>query len=500
MDSIFDVAIIGGGINGCGCAADAALRGLSVVLLEKNDLASKTSSSSTKLIHGGLRYLEHYEFGLVRKALKEREVLFKVAPHIVYAQAFILPYLQNMRPAWLLRLGLWVYDWLSLGNQLPRSRSINRKHSPELFKPLTPSITKGFLYYDGATDDARLTLLNALQAKQHGASIRPQSEVLAVQLENEVWNLTIKSPENTLYTLKAKSLINAAGPWVNEVAALTPLKNPKKITLVKGSHIVVPKLFDGHQAYLLQSNDQRIVFAIPYQDNTLIGTTDVHYTGDSDKVSISPEETDYLISLTNQYFNQNLTSKNVLFSWSGLRPLLTAEEEQNLSTISRDYSYLITKYPAPMITVYGGKITTYRFLAAEIIDRLKNFFTDLPNSKTQITPLPGAQYQSMEFNEYKISAQKRYSWLPPKLLERYLKTYGTLMEHFLSRCSSIKDMGTSFGSNLYQAEVDYLIEEEWALTTQDILLRRTKLGYLLDFVHEKELSEYLSKICPPTKQ
>ncbi len=490
MDRVFDVAIIGGGINGCGCAADAALRGLSVILFEKNDLASKTSSNSTKLIHGGLRYLEHLEFSLVRKALKERKTLLKIAPHIVYPQAFVLPYFKHMRSVLILRLGLFLYDHLLCSTALPKCTAINRSNSPNLFKPLLDSINKGFLYYDGITDDARLTLFNALQAKKHGAIIQPHTKVIAIQYLKQFWQITVKPEKGESYTVNAKSIVNAAGPWVNEVAKIAGLKKPLNITLVKGSHIVVPQLYEGNQAYLLQNQDKRIIFAIPYQSNTLIGTTDVHFTKHPDDVSISIEEIEYLVDLTNQYFNKKLKPQDILFSWSGLRPLIS-ENKKQVSKLSRDYNYVVTQIPALMVTVYGGKITTYRQLATEVVNQLKPLFPEISKSSTDQTLLPGASFNEMNFAEYTAYAKNKYAWLAPNLLDRYLKTYGTCMESFLSECHSHENLGKQFGPHLYQIEVDYLIREEWARDMEDILLRRTKLGHVTDSNHYEELGVYL---------
>lgn len=490
MDEVFDVAIIGGGINGCGCAADASLRGLSVVLLEQDDIASKTSSSSTKLIHGGLRYLEHWEFGLVRKALKERQTLLQVAPHIVYPQAFVLPYLKSMRPAWLLRLGLFIYDHLSLSNPLTKSQAISRTHQPELFKPLKDAIQKGFMYYDGATDDARLTLFNALQAANHKAQIRTRNKVIQLNRLNDLWEITVKPQNGAPYLVKAKSLINAAGPWVDSVAGMAQSNSTTKISLVKGSHIVVPRLFEGSHAYFMQHTDDRVIFAIPYQNDTLIGTTDVAYQGSLEDVHISDEEVAYLLAITNNYFNKNLQPKDLIHSWSGLRPLV-AEDAKNPSTMSRDYTIVASKTKAPLISIYGGKITTYRQLSAEAVDALKLLFPDLSTTKTAAIPLPGASYGTLDFEAYQDHATTHFSWIAKNQLERYLKTYGSCMEQFLQGCSSYKDLGINFGADLYQVEVDYLISKEWAQTVDDILYRRTKLGYQIK--DPSRLKEYLDQ-------
>lgn len=493
MDQVFDVAIIGGGINGCGCAADAALRGLSVVLLEQDDLASKTSSSSTKLIHGGLRYLEHFKFGLVKKALVERQTLLKLAPHLVHPQSFILPYQKHMRPAWLLRLGLFFYDHLSRQNRLPKCKSIHRDGKNNYFTPLLNELKRGFLFYDAATDDARLTIVNAIQAKNHGASIRPHSKVILVEVINNLWQLTIQPDNGVCYTIKAKSVINAAGPWVNSIVKLTQTLVHQELTLVKGSHIIVPKIYEGNHAYFLQNNDQRVIFVIPYHGYSMIGTTDIPYTEDLNKIEISNEEINYLTDLVNSYFKASITKDEILYSWSGVRPLLS-EEGKEAKTLSRDYSYQFNNTPAPIVTIFGGKITTYRQLAEEIINQLSPVFPEMKQSVTKITPLPGSGTETMNFEQYVHYAKEKYQWLDHEILIRYLYSYGSYTEIFLSQCKNTKSMGKKYGPSLYQVEVDYLILEEWARNCDDILMRRTKLGLSMDTDSKKELAEYLANI------
>lgn len=493
MDHIFDVAIVGGGINGCGCAADAALRGLSVVLLEQDDLASKTSSNSSKLIHGGLRYLEQGEFRLVRKALNERQKLLDLAPHLVHPQAFFLPYLKSMRPAWLLRLGLFFYDHLTNKNRLPPCQFIkkNKDHPNSYFAPLIEAIDRGVFFYDAATDDARLTITNALQAKNHGASIRPYSKVIHAEVIHNLWQLTIQPQEGAPYTLSAKSLINATGPWVECLAKLTPVPLAHSLTLVKGSHILVPKYYEGEQAYLLQHNDKRIIFVIPYQGFSLIGTTDFPFQGSlQDPIVISEEEIDYLLGLVNSYFTVKLTKEDLVFSWSGLRTLIK-NQGKKLQSLSRDYHYELSTQPAPLITILGGKITTYRLLAEEVVNQLRVLFPQMPPSKTENTPLPGATFNNMNFEQYCLYATKKYSWLPKELLTRYLYSYGSQMEFFLSKCTSMDSMGLAFGSSLYQVELDYLITQEWAKHLDDVLERRTKLEWTMNETSKKMLRDYL---------
>lgn len=491
MDQIFDVAIIGGGINGCGCAADAALRGLSVALFEQDDLASKTSSSSTKLIHGGLRYLEYYEFSLVKKALEERQTLLNLAPYLIHPQSFILPYQKHMRPSWLLRLGLFFYDHLSQKNRLPKCKSIKRTNKNSYFTPLLNSLKRGFLFYDAATDDARLTIINAIQARKHGARIRPHERVIEAKIINNLWQLTIHPDFGPPYTVLAKAVINATGPWVKSIAALTGTEVNQEMALVKGSHIVVPKLYEGRHAYFLQHEDKRVVFVIPYHGFSMIGTTDVPFTSSLDEVHISDEEIDYLISLVNSYFKVKLNKNDIISSWSGIRPLL-ASKGKDAKSLSRDYHFEFNKTPAPIVTIFGGKITTYRQLAEEIINQLASVFPQMHQSKTKSTPLPGATLGSMNFDDFAVYAKEKYQWLGIELLNRYLNTYGTRVDEFLASCTSINCLERNFGASLYQIEVDYLIKEEWAIDADDILNRRTKLGLLIKPQEKQALSEYLS--------
>lgn len=493
MDQVFDVAIIGGGINGCGCAADASLRGLSVVLIEQDDLASKTSSSSTKLIHGGLRYLENYEFALVKKAIAERQRLLELAPHLVHPQALVLPYERHMRPSWFLRLGLFVYDHLSTKNRLPKCKRISKKSTNNYFVPLRDNLDHGFLFYDGAADDARLTLVNAIQAKNHGASIRTYSTVTQAQIIDNLWQLTIQPQTGSSYILYAKTLINAAGPWVKAVEQLTHIPDKQKISLVKGSHIIVPKMYAGEHAYFLQHEDKRVIFVIPYHGFSMIGTTDVPLTDDLDKISISNTEIDYLIDLVNSYFKTKVSAKDIIYTWSGVRALL-ANDGKDARALSRDYHYEFHLQPAPIVTIYGGKITTYRQLAEEVINQLAPVFSQLKPSITAISPLPGATFENMTFESYVAFARKKYHWLDNELLHRYLSTYGTYMEKFLSQCNTINSLGKKFGEDLYQVEVDYLISEEWARTCDDVLKRRTKLDLTIDTASKKELAAYIEQI------
>ncbi|KTC96579.1 glycerol-3-phosphate dehydrogenase [Legionella erythra] len=493
MDDFFDVAIIGGGINGCGIAADAALRGLSVLLIEKDDLASKTSSSSSKLIHGGLRYLEQYDFSLVKKALDERQTLLKIAPHLVYPLPFVLPYEQSMRPTWLLRTGLFLYDHLSRKNRLPRSRLIRRSQawSEPYFLPLSTAYHKGFAFYDCATDDARLTISNALQARAHGAIILPRTELLNATVENQSWRLQVKLQNDREVMFKARTVINATGPWVEQVNQRLNIPSRYKMSLVKGSHLVVHKLYEGNHAYLLQNKDKRIVFVIPYHGNTMIGTTDIAFKNNLDHVSISPEEITYLLDLTKLYFRHTIKKEDILTTWSGVRPLLSSDDEKP-QALSRDYAYHYSSHPAPAIAIYGGKITTYRQLANETMDTLAAVFPALPPSLSDKMVLPGGQSDHSDYKTYVAHAREKYYWLDENIRERLFRAYGTRTELILGKLNETADLGEHFGHGLYQVEVDYLVEQEWAQTCDDILWRRSKLGLQFSARERDALMHYLN--------
>nr|HAT8713901.1 glycerol-3-phosphate dehydrogenase [Legionella jordanis] len=490
MERVFDVAVIGGGINGCGCAADASMRGLSVILLEKDDLASKTSSSSSKLIHGGLRYLEHYDFKLVKKALDERQRLLKLAPYLVRPLPFVLPYSKEMRPVWLLRTGLFLYDYLSRDNKLPGSRFLLRKKHSPYFDPLKEKYQKGFLFYDCTTDDSRLTITNALQAKNHGAVICNYTQLVQANTIDGLWHLTTQDKTGEQHFIKAKAVINATGPWVESMNNLLQIDNQYKMSLVKGSHLLVHKLYEGKHAYLLQHQDKRIVFIVPYQGYTMIGTTDVAFHGSLDDVSISSEEVGYLCDLINNYLKFKIQREDIIYTWSGVRPLLAAPGE--LKALSRDYSFLFSVLPAPSVTIYGGKITTYRQLASEVIDELKAVFPYLKESITDHTYLPGSYLDKMSFREYAEYALEKYYWLPEDIRQRYLSNYGTRMEELIRDCTNLNDLGRDFGNGLFEREVDFLCQHEWATSSEDILWRRTKLGIHFNQESSSCLTEYLA--------
>lgn len=547
MEEYFDLVIIGGGINGCGIAADAAIRGLKTLLIEQDDLASKTSSSSSKLIHGGLRYLEQYNFSLVKKALNERQILLQIAPHLVHPIPLMLPYKNlpwlislkplsmikslskrclgslfmreilfersefsalikktpsthledlQLRPAWLLRFGLFIYDHLSRKNKLPHTQFLRRNKHKELFSPLAKVYQKGFLFYDGMTDDARLTLSNALQATQYGAKIMTRTELIRGEAIEKHWQLHIKCAKTAKQsTIKASVVINTTGPWVETLNERLGIPSHHHVSLVKGSHILLPKLYEGTHGYLLQNKDQRVVFVLPYHGLSMIGTTEVKLKEPPKTLSISPEEINYLLKSVHAYFKLKIEPSAIVFSWSGVRPLIEDKVDKP-QALSREYAIHYSQSPAPCVVVYGGKITTYRQLAQEAIDSLKPLFPNLPASRTQNIPLPGSNTpEGMSYEAYIQQLKAHYSWLDETIKTRLIANYGSRIEMILSPCNTQNDLGHHFGHGLYQCEVDYLIAHEWAKNAEDILSRRTKLGLLFNDEETQELNSYVGPMA-----
>lgn len=495
----FDVIVVGGGVNGTGIAMDAAGRGLKVLLCEMNDLASATSSSSSKLIHGGLRYLEHYEFRLVREALAERESLLRNSPHIMWPMRFRLPHRPHLRPAWMIRTGLFLYDHLAKREILPGSRSIRFDETD----PLKPDITKGFEYSDGWVDDARLVVLTAKKAQQFGARILTRTKCVKAERSATQWTVTLRDMTNETETrISAKAIVNASGPWVSKLFGETlAMPAPKMIRMVKGSHIVVPRLNKETEAYILQNEDERIVFVIPYEDEfSLIGTTDVDYEGDPKKAKISPEETDYLLNIVNAHFKRQLEPADVVWSYSGVRPLMDGEEE-NAQKASRDYSFEVSseKNKAPIISVFGGKITTYRKLAEAATDKLCQFFPEAGGRWTKTAVLPGGDFANHESLEAKM--RHDFPWLSEKVISRYVRTYGMTSYEVLKDCKSMKDLGIHFAGTLYEKEVLHLVDNEWAMTSDDILWRRTKQGLYATDENVEALDRFLmARTAPETRK
>jgi glycerol-3-phosphate dehydrogenase len=479
-----DVLVIGGGINGAGVARDAAGRGMSVVLCEKDDLASHTSSASTKLIHGGLRYLEQYEFKLVRKALIEREVLLRAAPHIIHPLRFVMPHDTGQRPAWMIRAGLFLYDHLARRELLPDSGAIDlRTH--RVGAPLKPEFKRGFAYSDGWVDDARLVVLNAIDAAEKGAAVFTRTICESAQREGDRWRANLREAAGKAIQVDARCLVNAAGPWAAHFLQMaTHQTSEKPVRLVKGSHIVVKRLFDHPHAYIFQHPDGRIVFAIPYEsDFTLIGTTDIEYHGDPDQVTISADEIDYLCALANRYFRSAIDPKDVLWTYSGVRPLVE-DKLSDASHVTRDYRLEWDTAGAPMLSIFGGKITTFRKLAEEAVDRIGKALSNRQRGWTANACLPGGDLfdahpsnrSVLLFADFVGRLQAQYAWLPPPLVTRYARAYGTRTGALLAGRGALKDMGMEIAPWLYEAELEYLMQHEWATCAADILWRRTKLG------------------------
>jgi glycerol-3-phosphate dehydrogenase len=500
VDSIdCDLLVVGGGINGAGIARDAAGRGLAVVLCEKDDLAAHTSSSSSKLIHGGLRYLEYYEFGLVRKALIEREILLRAAPHIVRPLHFVLPHDKGQRPRWMIRAGLFLYDSLARRELLPGSHGVNlSRHAAG--QALKPEFTRGFTYSDSRVDDARLVVLNAVDAAEKGATVLTRTRCVAAQRSGDRWLANLETGDGNSITVNARALVNAAGPWAAQflqTAAHRPAE--KSLRLVKGSHIVVRRLFDHPYAYLFQHPDKRIVFAIPYeQDFTLIGTTDIEYHGDADAVTIDREEIGYLCHLASRYFRKSIVPADVVWMYSGVRPLVD-DASSNASTITRDYRLELDTQGAPLLSVFGGKLTTFRKLAEEVVDKLAPALHMQAGPWTANACLPGGDLFGarpgnravLEFDDYVRAQQETYDWLPSALVARYARAYGTRIARLLAGKVRIDDMGEEVAPGLYAAEIAYLIRNEWARDAADILWRRSKLGLHLPNDTQQKLDAWM---------
>ncbi len=471
-----DLFVIGGGINGAGIARDAAGRGLSVVLCEKDDLAEGTSSRSGKLVHGGLRYLEYYEFRLVREALAEREVLMANAPHIIWPMRFVLPHSPEDRPAWLVRLGLFLYDHLGGRKKLPGTRTLDLARDPK-GAPLLDKYTRGFEFSDCWVDDARLVILNAIDAAEHGAIVLTRSPCTAARRKNGVWRVTTTSATTgEAQHFEAKALINAAGPWVSDVVTRVAGSNStRNVRLVKGSHIIVPKFWAGTNAYLVQNHDKRVIFINPYErDKALIGTTDIPWEGRPEDVTADDAEIQYLIDAVNRYFKEKLTRDDVLETFSGVRPLFD-DGQGNPSAVTRDYVFDLDETGgAPLLNIFGGKITTYRELAERGMNRMEKFFPQMGRDWTHAAPLPGGDIADADFEAFRETVKTDYPWMPPALRRHYGRLYGSRISQIVGDARSLDGLGRHFGGTLYEAEVVYLVEREWAQTAEDVLWRRTK--------------------------
>ena len=487
----YDILIIGGGINGTAIARDAAGRGLKVLLCERDDLASHTSSSSTKLIHGGLRYLEYYEFKLVREALIEREVLLNSAPHIIWPMRFVLPYDEGLRPAWMLRLGLLLYDSLGGRQKLPGTRTIDLRKSPHA-GVLESRLTKGFEYSDCWVEDARLVVLNAMDARALSADIRTRTEVKSLEVTDGGYNAQITC-DGQAETVSARCIVNSAGPWVDQVLGkIKPGLNEQSLRLVKGSHIVLPQLFTGDHAYIFQNKDNRIIFAIPYErDKTLIGTTDVPYSHDEGPVKISQAEIEYLCDAANEYFEHDISPEDVAWTYSGVRPLYD-DKAENASAVTRDYVLDIEEISdgAPLLSIYGGKITTSRKLAEHALEKLTPYFKDMGEAWTEHNRLPGGDMPEGDFEAFRDATLEKWPKMPGDLVRRLCRGYGTRVSLILDGCETIDDLGAFFGQGLTEAEVRYLMLHEWVTSADDVLWRRTKLGVHITDQEKTKLEQW----------
>jgi glycerol-3-phosphate dehydrogenase len=490
---LVDIAIIGGGINGAGIARDAAGRGLKVLLCEKDDFAEGTSSRSGKLVHGGLRYLEYYEFRLVREALIEREVLLASAPHIIWPMRFVLPHSPEQRPAWLVRTGLFLYDHLGGRKRLPGSRSLDLGHAPE-GAPLRPEFRRGFEYSDCWVDDARLVILNLIDASRSGARILPRTRAASARREAEAWRLEMKSEDGTTQVVRARALVNAAGPWVQDtVQGVAGLNSSHNVRLVKGSHVVVPKFWSGPQAYLLQNEDRRVIFVNPYEGNlALIGTTDIPYDGRAEDVAINDAEIAYLLQVLRRYFRASPRDGEVVHAFSGVRPLYD-DNAENPSAVTRDYVFEVHGTPAvpPLLSIFGGKITTYRRLAEHALQRLEPWFAKMRPAWTAHRPLPGGDIAG-SFTQFAADLARDYPDLPERLVHHYARLYGTRARELLGSARTRADLGRHFGGDLYEREVCYLRETEWARRAADFLERRTKHGLHLTPAERSAFEVYLT--------
>jgi glycerol-3-phosphate dehydrogenase len=494
QSTIHDIFVVGGGINGCGIARDAAGRGYQVYLAEMNDLASGTSSGSTKLIHGGLRYLEHYEFRLVRESLMEREVLWKNAPHIIWPMRFVLPHAVGLRPAWLLRLGLFLYDHIGGRKLLPATRSLDMTDDPA-GKPLKPLFRRGFEYSDCWVNDARMVVLNARDAADRGAVIRTRSRVISARRDGDHWTIGVEDLRtHAVDQVNARLLVNATGPWVDHVLSGAIGQNDvHNVRLVQGSHIVVPKKFDDPRAYFFQNKDGRIIFAIPYEgDFTLIGTTDRDYDGDPHRVKISEAEIDYLCNAASEYFSSPVRREDIVWTYSAVRPLYD-DGASKAQEATRDY---VLKSEggdgtAPLINIFGGKITTYRRLAEAMLEKIEGFLGKKGAPWTARAALPGGDFPANGFASQVEQLKASYPFVDFGHARRLVRLYGTRARTVLGHARSAADLGRNFGADLFEAEVRYLMENEWAETAEDVLWRRTKRGLRLSREEASALDKFM---------
>jgi glycerol-3-phosphate dehydrogenase len=498
----YDLLVIGGGINGAGIARDAAGRGLKVLLVEQGDLASATSSASTKLIHGGLRYLEYFEFRLVAEALAERETLLRIAPHIVWPMEFVLPHESHLRPAWMIRAGLFLYDHLGHGipgfaakSTLPTSKGI--RLLPQGYGAgLKPEFRRGFLYYDCWVDDARLVVLNARSAAALGATVLTRTRLVSATREAGRWTAKLSASGGNR-TVRAGAIVNAAGPWVRQVLdEALKIKIPASVRLVKGSHIVVPRIHEERHAFILQNPDKRVIFMIPYERQyTLVGTTDVPVTRDDFRARITREEIEYLCGAASRYAAKPITPGMVVWSYSGVRPLYD-DGAADPSAVTRDYHLLLDAGAQPddppLLSVFGGKITTYRRLAEQAMTRLSVRFPGKP-AWTHREALPGGDLKGLDFRGLMLEFRARHPRLPKAWITRVLRRHGSLAEEIVGDAKTERGLGRNFGGGLYEREIDYLVRNEWAREAEDVLWRRTKCGLHMSAAEKTAVRSYLAK-------
>ena len=497
MTDVYDLLIIGGGANGTGIARDAAGRGLRVLLCEKGDLGEGTSSRSGKLIHGGLRYLEYYEFRLVREALIEREVLLRIAPHIVWPMRFVIPHSAEQRPVWMLRLGLFLYDNLGGRVRLPGTRKLDLRRAPE-GTAIQASFRTAFEYSDCWVEDARLVVLNALDAVAHGADVRVGTEAVAARRDGDFWVVQLRGKDGRgkdgrgtdgrgkdgrgtdgAADVRARVLVNAAGPWVERVIhGVVGSNAANRVRLVKGSHLIVKKFWEGPQAYLLQNDDKRVIFVNPYEgDLCLIGTTDIAYEGRAEDVSVDAAERAYLLRAVNRYTKYRLSEADIVAEFAGIRPLFDDDAAAHASAVTRDYTFDVDDGHGtlpPLLSIFGGKITTYRKLAEHALEKLAGRFPKLGPAWTGNAPLPGGDMPGADFDAYLGVLQRQFGWLDQKLAWHYARLYGTRAEALLAGAASTGDLGRHFGGQLYAREAEFLRRTEWARHPADVLQRRTK--------------------------
>ena len=474
-----------------------------MILVEKDDLASHTSRWSSKLIHGGLRYLEYYEFRLVREALIEREVLLRAAPHIVWPLSFVLPHSPEQRPVWMIRLGLLLYDHLGGRQVLPSSTAVHLAAPGPLGDPLQPWVKRGFTYSDCWVEDSRLVVLNAMDAVERGAQVRTRTLCEHAHREGDGWVAELRDDTRRRKRVRARALVNAAGPWVSSfLSGGLGVNSAKRVRLIKGSHIVVPRLYPGDHPYILQNDDKRIVFVIPFEDDfSLIGTTDVPYEGDPARAAIDPAETDYLCRVVNRYFERQIGPHDVVWSYAGVRPLYD-DASGNASAVTRDYVFDLDAGPgrAPLLSIFGGKITTYRKLAEHALEKLQPVMGFAKGAWTAEASLPGGDMPRADFAAFLAAIGREYPWVPPPLLRRWARAYGTRLTTLVGSAGSIADLGSDLGGGLHEAEVQYLVEHEWARTAEDLLWRRSRLGLHVGEDTVVRLGELLGADTTPARR